>query len=246
MIKKADFFSNLSIENGNFLDLSSSFEILKVLTHYQFVNDQRLQITIIHKTWLHILGTLFCDQIQFSSIHFEDSANNDNYELKNNFESKNTIFEEEDENNATEPAENFTDPSIKILDGIDINNPIQINANKKRKQGVHDNQKERQKYYTSKGVSFKDIDNPPLDIMKDRSRNISFDRSLTFESEVNSETLDMEFLSLWIQSILVNLAEHMPGKQLKKLIAKKDSIRFFNEDLLDDEVIKIIFFNENY
>lgn len=231
IFKKAEFFSNISLENGNFMGIPSSFEILKVVTHYQFVNDQKLQVTLVYKTWLHILNILFCDQIQFSSIHFETPANMEN------FESKNTIYEEEDENE-NELPETLTTQSIKLLDEIEINNPIQINANKKRKHGVHDSQKERPKYY-GKGVSFKEMpeDSPS------RPRVISFDRSVTFESDINNEALDLEFVSGWIQSILTNLAEHMPLRQLKKLISKKDEIRFFNEDLLnDEEVISKLFF----
>ena len=202
---------------------------MKVLNHYQFVNEKKLQVSQIIKTWVHVLSILFCDQIQFSSIHFEEPS-----------ESKSTIYEEdEDENDNIE----IVNPSLKIIDEIEINNPILINTNKKRKQGVHENQKERHNIFGSKGVvSFKEIDDSPIEKRNNqRSSAATIDRILTIDTDGKDEAFGSEFLNIWVQSILFNLSEHFQPKKFIKTILKKEGITFFNEDLLNDEEVYCLF-----
>lgn len=230
LFKKLDFFQKISNENNILVGIPSIFEILKVFTHYNILNDQKLQINLIFKTWVHILDIIFCNQIKFSSIFFDPPPN----EII--IESKNTIYEEDNENEYFEEDDN-TKSEIKTLEEIEINNPIKIDTSKKRKKGVHEGSKKDQKFINSiKGVSFKDIkdDDSSFEKPKDRSRATTFERSFTFESDLKDEALDAEFLQTWIQSILTNLNEHMNTKELKKIIYNKESIRFLNEELVEE------------
>lgn len=229
LFKKLDFFTKISNENNIFVGIPSIFEILKVFNHYNILNDQKLQINLIFKTWVHIIDVIFCNQMKFSSIFFDPPA------TETIIESKNTIYEEDNENEYFEDDDN-TKSEIKTLEEIEINNPIKIDTSKKRKKGVHQGSKKDQKFINSlKGVSFKDIkDDDSFEKSKERSRATTFDRSFTFESDLKDEALDADFLQTWIQNILTNLNEHMSSKELKKIIYNKENIRFFNEELFED------------
>lgn len=230
-----DFFQRLSNDNDNHLGIPSGFEILKVLTHYQFVKDSKIQISRVYKAWLRVINVFFCDQIQFSSISID--VNNEKIE-----EIKGTIpiSEEEEEGSNVELFKNI---KKSHKEEIDVNNPIKINENKKRKQGVYDNPTDHSKAFFSKGVSFKDLGDDELSFEKNkpRSKSNNLERSFTLESETNSEALDLDFLRNWLQTVLENLNEHMTKKKLKNLIENKENIVFFNEDLINNEEVIYIY-----
>ncbi len=158
--------------------------------------------------------------MQFSSINFENPSENLDWQF--------TINEEDLEN---EIVENESDFAIENIEEIVINNPIKIDTNKRRKQGV-----QKDKLYNNIALSFKEVNekdkekNEEKYCEKDENKTVTFDRNLT------SEALDLEFFSGWVQGILSNLNEGNIRKQLKRIILKKEIISFFNEELLDNEV----------
>lgn len=227
-----DLFSKVSNENNILIGIPSLFESLKIFNHYKFITEQKLQINLIFKTWVHMLDILFCDQIQFCSIFFETQ--------KDNFDSKNTIYEEDNEHENITSSEGI---SQQNLEEINVSNPIKSskNINIKRKKGFNETMKRDQKFLnTLKGVSFKDVketSNSSLENEKNRARP-TFDRSLTIDSELlTNESFDAEFMSSFLQAILNNLNDYLSSKELMKMIYNKYDIRFFNEDLLDDDEV---------